>query len=256
MISDNTCAVFTLARDEALRLPVWLRYYKKHFAPQNIYVFDHESTDDSTFNLDVSVIQVRNSHYNDIEWLTKTVKAAQAFLLSQYKYVLFAGPDEFVVADPIQCPRGGLAEYIARNTQPIVRCNGWAVIQNLSQETQPIDWSRRVFDQRRWWCWAMYDCKPLLASQPVNWCHGFHWEDDHPDRQPDPALLMVHLHRADMATLTDRYVWLRQQQFHDNGPLNQASFHQQWSDEEVIKDMQSFQDKLAPIPERFNGSIL
>ena len=34
--------------NEAVFLPIWLRYYSRFFAPDDIYVLDHESTDGST----------------------------------------------------------------------------------------------------------------------------------------------------------------------------------------------------------------
>ena len=34
-------AVFTIVREEAVFLPIWLRYYTAHFAPEDIYVLHH-----------------------------------------------------------------------------------------------------------------------------------------------------------------------------------------------------------------------
>ena len=41
-------ALQTMVRDEALFLPIFLRYYSQFFAPEDIYVLDHGSTDGST----------------------------------------------------------------------------------------------------------------------------------------------------------------------------------------------------------------
>lgn len=40
-------AVMTMCRDEALMLPVFLRYYARHFEPHEIFVLDHLTADDS-----------------------------------------------------------------------------------------------------------------------------------------------------------------------------------------------------------------
>ena len=41
-------AVITIVHNEPVFLPIWLAYYSRFFAPDEIYVFDHESTDGST----------------------------------------------------------------------------------------------------------------------------------------------------------------------------------------------------------------
>ena len=37
----RAAAVFTIVREEAVFLPIWLRYYAAHFAPKDIYVLHH-----------------------------------------------------------------------------------------------------------------------------------------------------------------------------------------------------------------------
>jgi hypothetical protein len=236
-----------------------LRYYKKHFAPQNIYILDHDSVNGATTGLDVSVTQVHNPLYNDHQWMTDTVRHMQAKLLEQYRYVLFTDSDEMVVADPAQFP-GGLSEYILQNKTPIVRCDGRCVVQNLSEEKDAIDWGRPVFEQRRWWYYEPMDCKTLLANQQVGWGWGFHYDSDlitqiRIDRPIDPFLYMVHLHRADLKTMLDRHAWMRKQPFRPDGQ-GDAGRHQKWSDEEIMANMQECQTRMRPIPRRFNGSIL
>jgi hypothetical protein len=40
-IGKRPAAVFTIVREEAVFLPIWLRYYAAHFAPEDIYVLHH-----------------------------------------------------------------------------------------------------------------------------------------------------------------------------------------------------------------------
>src|SRR6185503_134162 len=44
----NRSAVITMVHDEAVFLPIWLRYYSRFFAPGDIYVLDNETSDGST----------------------------------------------------------------------------------------------------------------------------------------------------------------------------------------------------------------
>ena len=41
-------AVVTMVHNESVFLPIWLRYYSRFFAPEDIYVLDNDSTDGST----------------------------------------------------------------------------------------------------------------------------------------------------------------------------------------------------------------
>jgi hypothetical protein len=245
-----------MAKDNAVHLPVWLKYYKKYFAPQNIYVLDHETKDGSTSGLDVPVIPIHNQAYNAQQWIMDTTKQWQVKLLKQYQYVLHAHPDEMIVADPDKYP-GGLAEYITKNVLPaVVRCDGRGVVQNLVLEKGDMDWSRPIFEQRRWWYRDIHDCKPYLANRPLDWAWGFHWENGKTDQLIDPDLMLIHLHRADLKAMLDRHAWMRKQRFHDNGDRGEAGAHHQWSDDAVMKDMAEWQGRMESIPERFNGSIL
>ena len=251
VITNHDCAVFTTAKDNAVHLPVWLKYYSRYFAPSNIYVLDHNSVDGSIDGLGVSVYSIHNKLYNDNLWLINEVKNMQTCLLRHYRYVLYSHPDEIIVADPAQYS-GGLSEYILKNTKPIVRCNGRGIVQNLNAEKNEIDWNRPIFEQRRWWYQDIHDCKPLLSNQPLNWSWGFH--DDGVDRPIDPALYLVHLHRADLKSMLERHAWMRQQTFHPE--QGDRGFHHKWSDEEVIKSVKEFQHSMTSIPRRFDGSVL
>lgn len=251
MITDDTCAVFLTVKDPGRLLSVWLRYYGRHFAPHNIFILDHDSVDGSMVGVDASIVRAHNPKYNDNQWHVDIARRMQQHLFARYQYVLYAHADEFIVADPERYP-GGLSEYILANTQPVVRCDGRGVVHHSSEAD--LDWGRPVFDQRRHWYRDIHDCKPLLANRPLDWAWGFHHERDYPDRPADPNLILVHLHRADLATTRARHAWMREQTFQDG--QGEAGFHHKWSDEEVLADMKAHQDRAELIPERFGGGIL
>lgn len=253
------CAVFATTRNSGKPLQTWLNYYKRHFAKKDIYILDQETTDGSLSGVDVSIETIHYPIYNDNQWHVDIANNMVAKLLERYQYVLYSHIDEIIVADPAQYP-GGLSEYLASNTIPIVRCNGMGVVQNLSLEKE-IDWSKPIFDQRRWYYKDIHDCKPLLVNQIIHWAWGFHWDWDwipQPntiiERPIDPHLFLVHLHRADLKSMLDRHAWMRTQTF-ASGQGN-AGFHHQWSDEEVRQDIATWQSHMEPIPERFSGLIL
>ena len=110
-------------------LPLWVRYYEKHFAAEDLYVLDHDSTDGSAEALagHCQIVPVHRAASFDHRWLRGTVEAFQAFLLRSYETVLFTEVDEFVVTDPRHY--AGLADYIARMTGLTARCAGFNVVQ-------------------------------------------------------------------------------------------------------------------------------
>lgn len=198
-------AVFTIVQNEPRFLPLWLSYYTRHFAPEDVYVLDHGSTDGSVRAawqaFRPTVVRVHRDKAFDHAWLRDTVGRFQVFLLQSYRNVLFAEADEFVVADPLKYP-GGLGDYAELNAAPLVKCAGFEVAQAAADP--PLDWGRPVMAQRPTaWTSRLYS-KPLLARVPVAWALGFH-EALGPRAVPDADLWLFHLHRADRAYCLERH---------------------------------------------------
>jgi hypothetical protein len=197
-------AVFTIVHDEELMLPVWLRYYRRYFEPEDVYVLDHASSDGSTTDLHDScrVLAVQRDAAFDHHWLRSTVESFQQFLLQSYDTVLFAEVDELVVADPRKY--AGLDAYIDQLApRPAARCVGFNVVQQPNEPALRFD--APVLEQRRCWRASLPYSKRLLSRIPLHWSDGFHRESQAPDDPPDPDLLLVHLHRADYAACLARH---------------------------------------------------
>ena len=203
MSDKHQRAAFTIVQNEPVFLPLWLDYYARHFDPEDMYVLDHDSTDGSTRNLGgrCHVVPIHKSPCNDHHWLKSTVEMFQAFLLQSYQTVLFAEADEIIVADPSSYV--GLGEYIDRMTGPAARCTGLNVIH---AEGEPaLDFSQPVMAQRGSWFPSPFFDKTLISRVPLKWVTGFHAAENMPDLKPDPALVLVHLHRVDYGTCQARH---------------------------------------------------
>jgi hypothetical protein len=124
----RAAAAFTIAQNEPLMLPLWVDYYRRYFDADDLYVLDHDSTDESVRRVAdrCHVVPVHRAMSFDHRWLRGTVESFQSFLLSSYETVLFAEVDEFVIADPRRY--GGLGDYIARLRHLAVRCAGFNVV--------------------------------------------------------------------------------------------------------------------------------
>jgi hypothetical protein len=189
------CAAFTIVHNEHVMLPLWLKYYSRYFDVDDLYVLDHDSTDNSTSEMDCRchVVPVHREAAFDHHWLKSTVEHFQSFLLRSYETVLFAEVDEFVLADPRRY--SGLDAYIAALTRPAARCVGFNVVQQPDEK--PLQLDAPLLTQRRYWHASLIYSKRLLSKIPLRWSDGFHHEYSAPDDAPDPELLLVHLHRVD-----------------------------------------------------------
>ncbi|GAA2445862.1 hypothetical protein GCM10010191_73510 [Actinomadura vinacea] len=195
----RTRAVLTIARDESVFLPIWLRYYSRFFAPSDIYVLDHGSTDGSADGPGFVRIPVRNENV-DVLWVRDAAQEHQHRLIEGYDAVLYADADEIVVPHP---RLGTLADYLDRFHGRVARCTGYELI-HLRDREAPFDPARPVLEQRGHWFPNPLYGKPALARVPVTWGPGFHTCRE-ADDEPDPDLFLLHLHRLDYDRCLDRH---------------------------------------------------
>jgi Glycosyl transferase family 2 len=211
-------AAFTIVKDEPVMLPRWLDYYGRYFAPGDLYVLNHDSTDGTTGAVSgrCQVVPVHREPAFDHRWLRDTVETFQCFLLRSYETVLFAEVDEFLIADPNHY--GGLADYIDRLDRTAARCLGFNVVHQ--HDEPPLRWNAPILAQRQRWHASLQYSKRLIARVPLHWTEGFHEELNAPDEPPDPHLMLVHLHRVD-------YHWCLAR--------HRASATRRWSEEDIAR---------------------
>lgn len=199
--SKRPAAVFTIVQNEPLFLPVWSGYYRRHFEARDVFVLDHDSDDPATLAAasELNRVPVHRLESFDHDWLRDTVQRFQAFLLQSYDAVLFAEVDEIVAPAPERHP-GGLRAFLERfvaGDAPLARCTGYDVVHDARGGEPALDWSAPILSQRRLCRSSESYSKPLLARRPLDWKIGFHELASAPPPQPDPELLLIHLHRVD-----------------------------------------------------------
>jgi Glycosyl transferase family 2 len=184
-------AVVTMVHDEAVFLPVWLGYYARFFAPEDIYVLDNDSTDGSTEG--GGFVRILAPHDRvDWAWMLETVEGLQHELLAGYDAVLVSDVDELVVPSP---RLGTLGDYLDAFDEDFVNCLGYELIHMRDREP-PLRLDAPIMGQRRFWFFNDAYDKPLLARVPMQWRMGFHGRADF-EFNFDPDLRLVHLHRVD-----------------------------------------------------------
>ncbi len=197
--SQRRRAVLTMVHDEPVFLPIWLGYYRRFYAAEDIYVLDNETADGSTSGDGFVRIAVEHDRV-DHEWMVSTIEDHQHELLERYDSVLTTDVDEIVAPDPSW---GDLGDYLDRFDEEFVNCLGYELL-HLPDREPPFDPQRPVLSQRaHWFASTGYD-KPALASAPSRWRPGFHALEDGRINL-DPDLRMIHLHRMDLEICRQRH---------------------------------------------------
>jgi hypothetical protein len=222
-------AVLTIVHNEPVFLPIWLGYYSRFFAPEDIYVLDHETSDGST-NRD-GFVRIPVTHESvDHMWMVRTIEQQQHELFERYDVVLVTDVDEIVAPLP-EC--GTLGEYIDRLDEEEFRtCYGFELIHLIDREG-PFDPSRKVLDQRRHWFHNGAYSKSALTMKPCRWEPGFHARADG-RRHLDPDLRLIHLHRMDYDICLARHRYRRGRRW------NERDLSENWARHNLVVDDDDF----------------
>lgn len=224
----NTRAVLTAARNEPLFLPIWLRYYSQFFAPEDIYVLDHQSSAEHLDDGSFVRIPVFHGEFGT-GWHRDLVQRHQHELIDRYDVVLCADVDEIVAPDP---RLHDLGTYIDRFDQDYVTCEGYELLHQRDREPA-FDGSEPVLSQRSTWYPNYIYSKSLLARVPMLWHGGFHDRCDHAENK-DPDLHLIHLHRMDYDLC-----WQRHRE-RDRYPRNQGDLDRGWVYQNQVTETDAF----------------
>ena len=198
--ADKRRAAITIVHNEPVFLPIWLDYYSRFFAPDDLYVLDNDTTDGST---DGDGFVHRPVHHDSVDhtWMVETVQALQHELLEGgYDVVLVTDVDEIVTPTP---EWGTLGDYLDEFAEWWVNCIGYEVLHMVDRE-EPYDPNRPILNQRGYWFANGAYNKPALATGPMWWLPGFHHRADR-QLNYDPDLRLIHLHRLDFEVCRERH---------------------------------------------------
>jgi len=97
MTSKKNICFATFARNERIRLPIWLNHYRQFITDDDIYVIDQNTTDGSTSNLTCNVINEPHEGVFDHAWLRQMLTRNLKELLKKYHIVVLNECDELMV---------------------------------------------------------------------------------------------------------------------------------------------------------------
>lgn len=219
IVPRPTRAMVTIVHDESFFFPIWLQYYSRFFAADDIYVLDHDTTDGSTDIEGFNRIPVSHDGV-DHQWMVDTVQAMQHELFERYDIVLVSDVDEIISPDPAL---GDLGGYLDRFDTPFVSCTGYELMHWPDREG-PYDPSLPIMSQRHWWFANGAYNKPIVATEPLEWIPGFHGLQNGKFSH-DPNLYLVHLHRLDYDQCRKRHGVRRQRHWAEGDLARNYAVH-------------------------------
>ena len=224
-------AMITMAYNERINLPIWLRHYTKHCPGAALFVIDHGSDDGSTRGLaGATVIRLPRTPFDD-RTRVEVVSNLQHTLLRVSDVVIYADCDEMLVADPRK--HVSLTDFLAVTGSEVIapmRLN----LQHLLGIEAPIDLAESILGQRRHVRFALGMCKPSIARVPLIWVPGFHWRDRMPDYRAD--LFQFHLKWMDMGASLERLHLTREMAWSERALPSNWARRQRQSDEERLRE--------------------
>jgi len=191
------CAIFVMVQNEKIFLPIWLKYYTKFFDGDDIFVFDHRTTDGSIEECSRAykfrAITLDYPYSFDHKWFQFVAENTHDKLLEFYEYVIFTDIDEILFANNEKYK--GLDDYINKLKEDRVRCVGYELM-HIKDKEDIFDIQKPVLAQRKYWHRNIWFDKTLISNTPLKWRIGFHLAFGKNAPQ-DKDLLLIHLHKLD-----------------------------------------------------------
>lgn len=192
-------AVVTMAYNETVLLPIWLRHYERQVGLEHCYIIDHGSDDASTKNIRANIIRLPRTPMDE-DARAAAVRDFCSALFLGYNRVLYTDADELVVPDPNVSPT---LKYCAatQNLPRVLTLFGVDVV-HVAEEAQ-IDLSVPISHQRQFARPISTLCKPTLIAGRIDWMHGFHCIIGH-HRPSFGDIFLFHIAHCDIDILYER----------------------------------------------------
>lgn len=224
-------AIVTMAYNEAVNLPVWLRHYRRMAPSAKLFVIDHGSDDGSTAELPgVTVIPLPRRELDERD-RTFVVNSLQQGLLRYYDVVIYSDCDELLVPDPAVSPN--LEAHLQVHRYDYAAAIGINILHIVNSEP-PLDFSRPLLRQRHYGQFHSHMCKPLVTRVPLQWEPGFH-SCDRPPRL-DPALYLFHTKQIDLTEALRRQHVVQRLAWSKGAIEAQHSAHHRYDDERFVRE--------------------
>lgn len=195
--------IIGMAHKDYDMLKRWYDYYAAQVGPENLFLYSHgNDPQHRDIAAGANVINApRDPSMLKFDLRRWTMLGAFASgMLNFYNWMLVTDIDEMVVVDPDVA--GGLVPYLTEKfpvpafMPPSISPLGLNMVHVPAQEPAPLDESRPVLAQRRYFYPSRMYSKPTLVSRPVMFGPGGHRNDLGPRHLSDD-LYLIHLKMHD-----------------------------------------------------------
>jgi len=204
-IKEKRIAVISMARNDKIFIPKWIRYYGREFGFENLYLILDGHDQKTPENADkINVIRVPHIELSRSRGDRNRARLVSKFsqgLFMRYDRVLAMDIDEFLVIDPKL--NLTLSQYLNKNFKgSSISALGLDVGQHLKEE-DPIDLNQPFLEQRSYAHVSSRYTKPIIAFKPITWGRGYHrvkWKNF----RIDPNLFLFHFGMVDYELATEK----------------------------------------------------
>ena len=187
-------AFVTMVYNDAFFLDVWLKHYRKHVKPEDLYIITHGPQDYAhVMGAGCNVIEIERDPRNPrldqdrFAWLSNFC----AELTASYDRVIWNDVDEVIVLDPAHgTDLVGYIESVDKKHKVITPL-GLEAVHRLDLESD-YDYDRGMFAQRRFVRFNGWYTKPNITSVPIVWGPDGHGSS-HDALYLDDKLMTFHL---------------------------------------------------------------
>jgi|APSaa5957512535_1039671.scaffolds.fasta_scaffold134100_2 hypothetical protein len=178
----------TFARNEKVRLPIWLKHYSQFSSKEDIYVFDQNTDDGSTSNIECNVIPEPNEKVFDHSWIQDMINRRHKWLLERYKIVVFMECDELIITKNSENLRDYLINKLKTPNKLAIEI--FDIVQNEKEGEVLYDDTIKISNQRKYWRPWTGAHKSTISSIEKNINIGFHGKDG---CEIDNNLVSIHI---------------------------------------------------------------
>jgi len=227
----GSIAIVTMAYNERVNLPIWLRHYRRTAPTAALIVIDHASDDGSTDDLPgVTRIPLPRGEVDERDRVF-LVNSLQHGLLRYYETVIYTDCDELLVPDPAKA--AGLEAYLRQQQYAYASPTGVNVIHLVDAEPA-LDFAKPLLQQRRHAQFHSALCKPIVTRVPLTWEPGFHSSEQ--KFNVDRDLYLFHTKQIDRDHALRRQQLTRQLPWSSAAIEARHSAHQRIADEQFLRE--------------------
>jgi hypothetical protein len=197
-MSKRDICFATFARNEKVRLPVWLKHYQQFADNEDIYIIDQNTTDGSTDNLPCNIIYEPNELVFDHKWLREMLTKNIKLLLEKYHIVVINECDELLITkNNIELSNYLISKY--KNLNVNICTNMINIVQH--DDEPDFDINEKISKQRRYMVGEGNGLKHIIYTHcKIQVENGFHDGDGIYDNN----LVSVHIHLLDKQWFIDK----------------------------------------------------